>query len=171
MQRAQALLHGIASGVACLAYAAPTRWSLGYPDQALQRCQEALTLAQACEQPQSQALVHHLTAYLYHRLCEPSAVQAHAEAVLTLATAQEWPLYVGLTKHLQGWAVAMQGHGEAGIAQMRQGLAGILATGQALAQSFCLVLMAEAAGYTGHIDQGPTPARRGPGGVRGQREA
>ena len=154
MQRARAIRHGIASGVACLAYAAPTLWSLGYPEQALQRCQEALTLAQVYEQPQSQALAHHLTAYLYHRLREPAAVQAHADAVLTLVTAQEWPLYVGLANHLRGWAVAMQGQDERGIAQMQQGLAGILATGQALAQSYCLVLMAEAAGYTGHVDQG-----------------
>jgi len=78
----------------------------------------------------------------------------HAEAALTLATTQEWPLYVGLANHLRGWAIAMQGQGEAGMAQMHQGLAGILATGQALAQSFCLALMAEAAGYTGHVDQG-----------------
>jgi len=40
------------------------------------------------------------------------------------------------------------------MAQMRQGLAGILATGQALAQPICLVRMAEAAGYTGHVNQG-----------------
>jgi predicted ATPase len=113
-----------------------------------------MLLAQVCEQPQSQVLVHHLTAYLYHRLREPSAVQVHAEAALTLATTQEWPLYVGLANHLRGWAIAMQGQGEAGMAQMHQGLAGILATGQALAQSFCLALMAEAAGYTGHVDQG-----------------
>jgi predicted ATPase len=37
---------------------------------------------------------------------------------------------------------------------MHQGLASILATGQALAQPFCLIRMAEAAGYTGHVDQG-----------------
>jgi DNA-binding winged helix-turn-helix (wHTH) protein/tetratricopeptide (TPR) repeat protein len=109
MQRAQALRHGIASGVACLAYAAPTLWSLGYPEQALQRCQEALTLAQVYEQPQTQALAHHLTAYLYHRLREPSAVLTHADAVLALATTQEWPLYIGLANHIRGWAVAMQG--------------------------------------------------------------
>jgi predicted ATPase len=40
------------------------------------------------------------------------------------------------------------------MAQMRQGLAGLLATGQALAQPFCLVRMAEAAGYAGRIDEG-----------------
>ncbi len=99
-------------------------------------------------------LVHHLTAYLYHRRREPSAVQAHADAVLTLATAQGWPLYVGLANHIRGWALAMQGQYEAGMAQMHQGLAGLLATGQTLAQPFCLARMAEAAGYAGHIDEG-----------------
>jgi DNA-binding winged helix-turn-helix (wHTH) protein/predicted ATPase len=154
VQRAQALHQGIAPGVACLAYAAPALWSLGYPEQALQRCQEALTLTQEFEHPQSQGLVHHLAAYLYHRRRELSAVQAHAEAVLTLATAQGLPLYGGLANHLRGWALAMQGQSEGGMAQMHQGLAGILATGQALAQPICLVRMAEAAGYTGHVDQG-----------------
>jgi DNA-binding winged helix-turn-helix (wHTH) protein/predicted ATPase len=154
VQRSQAFHQGIAPGVACLAYAAPTLWSLGYPEQALQRCQEALRLTQELEHPQSQVLVHHLTAYLYHRRREPSAVQAHSEAVLALATAQGWPLYVGLANHLRGWVLAMQGQSEEGMAQMRQGLAGILTTGQALAQPFCLVCMAEAAGYTGHVDQG-----------------
>ena len=132
----------------------PYARSLGYPEQALQRCQEALMLIQAFEHPESHMRVDHLTAYLYHRRREPSAVQAHADAVLTLATAQGWPLYVGLANHIRGWALAMQGQYEAGMAQMHQGLAGLLATGQALAQPFCLARMAEAAGYAGHIDEG-----------------
>ena len=99
-------------------------------------------------------MVHHLAAYLHHRRRELSAVQAHADAVLRLATAQGLPLYDGLAHHIRGWALAMQGQSESGMAQMHQGLAGILATGQALAQPFCLVRMAEAAGYTGHVDQG-----------------
>jgi predicted ATPase len=154
VQRAQAIRYGIAPGVACLAYAAPTLWSLGYPERALQRCQEALLLTQKCEHPQSQVLVHHLTAYLYHRRREPSAVQVQAEAVLTLATAQGWPLYVGLATHLRGWALSMQGQCEGGIAQMRQGLADLLVMGQALAHPICLVRMAEAAGFTDHVHQG-----------------
>jgi DNA-binding winged helix-turn-helix (wHTH) protein/predicted ATPase len=153
-QGGRALHQGIAPGGTCLAYAALALWSLGYPEQALHRCQEALTLAQACEPPQSQGLVHHLAAYLHHRRRELSAVQAHADAVLTLATAQGLPLDVGLANHLRGWALAMQGQREAGIAQMHQGLAGILAIGQALVQPICLVRMAEAIGYTGDVDQG-----------------
>ena len=40
----------------CLSYAAWTLWMLGYPDQALQRSQEALTLAQELSHPFSLAL-------------------------------------------------------------------------------------------------------------------
>jgi predicted ATPase len=48
----------------------------------------------------------------------------------------------------------MQGQGEAGLAQLRQGLAAVLATGQTLARSLCLVLLAEAAGHVGQIAEG-----------------
>src|SRR5262249_2725954 len=46
----------------------------------------------------------------------------------------------------QGWVLAMRGQGEAGIAQMRQGLAAFMATGQELSPPLHLVLLAEAAG-------------------------
>jgi DNA-binding winged helix-turn-helix (wHTH) protein/predicted ATPase len=153
-QSGQALGQGITPGGTCLAYAALALWSLGYPAQALHRCQEALTLAQAFEHPQSLGLVHHLAGYLHHRRREVSAVQAHADATLALATVQVLPLDVGLANHLRGWALVMQGQREAGMAQMHQGLAGILATGQALVQPICLVRMAEAIGHTGHVDHG-----------------
>jgi predicted ATPase len=48
----------------------------------------------------------------------------------------------------------MQGQREAGLAQMRQGMATVLATGQALARSLCLILLAEAAGHAGQVDEG-----------------
>ena len=41
--------------MACLSYAAWTLWHLGYPDQALKRSQEALTLAQELSHPFSLA--------------------------------------------------------------------------------------------------------------------
>ena len=82
------------------------------------------------------------------------AVQAQAEALLTLATAQGFPLYVGYGTCWRGWALAMQGQGEAGLAQMRQGLAAVLATGQTLSRPLCLVLLAEAAGHAGQVEEG-----------------
>ena len=94
-----------------------------------------------------------------------AAAQAQAEALLTLATAQGFPLWVGYGTCWRGWALAVQGQGEAGIAQMHQGMAAVLAMGQTLAQPFCLVLLAEAAGHVGQVDRGAAPAGRGAGGV------
>ena len=82
------------------------------------------------------------------------SVQAQAEALLALATAQGFPLYAAFGTFWRGWALAMQGQGEAGLAQMHQGLAAVLATGTELARPFCLVMLAEAAGHTGQVEEG-----------------
>jgi predicted ATPase len=92
VQRALALRHGEASGVWCLAMAANTLWCLGYPAQAILQSQEALALAQALAHPYSLATAQHYAALLHHRCRQVLAVQAQAEALLPLATAQGFPL-------------------------------------------------------------------------------
>jgi predicted ATPase len=153
-QRAQALRHGEAPGVRCLAMVALTLWCLGYPAQAVRRVQEALALSQELTHPSSLANAQHFAAYLHYRRREVQVVQVQAEALLTLATAQKFPLYVGHGNCWRGWALAMQGQGAAGLAQLRQGMAAILATGQALSRPRCLVLLAEAAEHAGQVAEG-----------------
>ena len=48
-------LYGQDPGATSLYYAALALWYLGYPDQALQRCQQAVTLAQELSHPISVA--------------------------------------------------------------------------------------------------------------------
>src|SRR5262245_32693807 len=48
----------------------------------------------------------------------------------------------------------MQGEGEVGLAQLRQGLAAVVAVGQELNRPLCLVLLAEATGHTGQVEKG-----------------
>ena len=92
VQRAQAIRHGIAPGVACLAYAAPTLWSLGYPEQALQRCQEALTLAQEFEQqfaPQFR-LLYRTELHFMRLVCQPSKQETGEQAVQITFVGQDY---------------------------------------------------------------------------------
>jgi predicted ATPase len=93
-------------------------------------------------------------AILHHRRREVPAVQAQADALQRLATAQGLPLWSGFATCWQGWALAMQGQGVTGLAHLRQGLATVLATGQMLSQPFCLLLLAEAAGQVGQVQEG-----------------
>jgi predicted ATPase len=61
---------------------------------------------------------------------------------------------VGLGTCWRGWALAMQGQGAAGLAQLHQGLAAVVATGQELTRPLCLVLLAEALGQVGQVAAG-----------------
>jgi predicted ATPase len=48
----------------------------------------------------------------------------------------------------------MQGQDQTGLAQMREGMATIMATGTELSRPLCLVLLAEAAGHVGQVEEG-----------------
>jgi DNA-binding winged helix-turn-helix (wHTH) protein/predicted ATPase len=146
--------YGEAPGVRCLAVAADTLWCLGYPAQAVQRSKEALALARAVAHPYSLAQAHQFAALLHHRRREVPMVQVQADTLLTLGTAQGFPLFVGYGTCWRGWALAMQSQGEAGLALLRQGMIAILATGQTLTLPVCLILLAEAAGHTGQVEAG-----------------
>jgi predicted ATPase len=152
--QAQALYQGGAPGVGCLAMAAHTLWCLGSPAHALRQGQEALAMAQALAHPQSLAFAQSCAAWLHHRRRDAPAVQAQTEALLSLATAQGFPLWRGIGTFWRGWARAMQGEATAGLAQMHQGLAAVVATGETLARPYCLVPLAEALGHTGQVEAG-----------------
>ena len=101
------------------------------------------------------ALVYAATVHQYRR--EVLAAHAQAAAAMTLATEQGFfAERVAWGTVLHGWALAMQGQGEAGLAEMRQGLAADLATGSKLWQPYVLGLLAEAYGAGGHPDEGLT---------------
>ena len=154
--RALAVRYGIDLGVASHSFLARALWSLGFPEQALQHSQAARTLAEEVAHPFSlaQALVY---AAIVHQ-CRREVLAAHeqAAAAMTLATEQGFAQWVARGTVLHGWALAMQGQGEAGIAAIRQGLAAELATGATLWQPYFLGLLAEAYGAGGHPDAGLT---------------
>jgi len=154
LRRAPAFRIGHDPGVACRVHAALTFWLLGYPAQALAHLHEALALAHALMHPSSLAFARRWAAHVYQLRRDVPAVYEHAEAAVTLATEQGFPLWVGMGTSLQGWARAMQGEGEAGLAQVRQGISAWRATGAVLAVPFLCTLLAEVAADLGHTADG-----------------
>jgi len=55
---------------------------------------------------------------------------------------------------LHGWALAMQGQGETGMAQLRQGIAAWRATGAALNVPFLYTVLADVSAHVGHTEDG-----------------
>lgn len=132
--RSHAFLYGQDPGVMCLSQAALALWGLGYPDQVLKRLQEALTLAQEVSHPSSLATALNWAVALHQFRREVQTVQEQAEAAMTLATEQGFAVVLATATTLQGWALAMLGQVEEGIAQMCRGLAAYRATGAELAR-------------------------------------
>ncbi|HEV8712368.1 MAG TPA: hypothetical protein VGX03_06005 [Candidatus Binatia bacterium] len=145
-----AVLYGYDPGVACLLRVALVLWCLGYPDQALQRCHDALTLAQQeASHPLSSAYILHHAAWLHQFRREGPMTQERAEAVITVSSEQGFALYLAMGTILWGWALTEQGQREEGIAQMRRGLAAWRGIGNELLQPYYLALLAEAYGKVG----------------------
>jgi predicted ATPase len=82
------------------------------------------------------------------------AAEARAEAVIALSTEQGFMVWLAGDTVTRGWALAEQGQGEAGIAQIRQGIAAWQATGNALARPWVLAVLAEAYGKAGQTEEG-----------------
>jgi predicted ATPase len=146
--------YGYDPGVTGLSYLAMVLWLLGYLDQALQQSHEALVLAQEHGHSFNLAAALILTAVLHQYRREGQAVQERAEAAIALATDQGFSHGAVIGTILRGWALAEQGQGAEGVAQIRQGLAAYQATGTVLVHSYLLALLAEAYSTVGQCEEG-----------------
>jgi predicted ATPase len=131
-------------------FAALPLWLLGYPAQAVARLHEALALAHALAHPYYLVQARVIAAHVFAFCRDVPAVHEQAGAAVPLATEQGFPFWAALGTSLSGWALAMQGQGEAGMAQVRQGLAAYRAIGAMMfAPCFCTWL-AEIAAHLGY---------------------
>ena len=138
-------------GVCCGTHAAHALWLFGYPDQALQRIQEALSLGRDLSRPFSLAFALSWSALVHQFRGERDAVQEQTEAAMTLAKEQGFPRWVVLGNVLQGWVSVEQGYIEQGIEQIRHGLAGEASAAESQVAS---AILAEAYGKAGKPEEG-----------------
>jgi TOMM system kinase/cyclase fusion protein len=141
--RSLAVRYGQDPGVMCLTYVAWVQWLRGYPDQAREKSHQALTLARELGHPNSLGIALTLAATLTQFQRAAPMVQEQAEATITLSTEHGFPLWVAWGTILRGWALAEQGQGDQGIAQIQQGLAAWRAGGNVAFQPYFLALLAE----------------------------
>jgi predicted ATPase len=85
---------------------------------------------------------------------ERQLAQERAEAAIALAREQGLPHWVMYGTTVRGWALAMQGQWEQGIAQIQQALVAQQATGAQIARPSFLVLLTEAHAAAGQTEAG-----------------
>jgi predicted ATPase len=128
----------------CLFFASMVLWHLGYPEQALQRSQEAVALAEGMSYPFSLAGTLAWAAVLHLHRREEEFARERAEAVIALSTEQGFPFWLALGTRVRGWALAAQGQVQEGLAQIYQSPGSILLP----------YVLAETHGKAGQIEEG-----------------
>jgi class 3 adenylate cyclase/DNA-binding winged helix-turn-helix (wHTH) protein/predicted ATPase len=141
-------------GVVCLSVVAWTLWMLGYPDRALTKIREALTLAQELSHAYSLGFALNYASMLHAWRREVQCAKERAEAVITLSNEHGFihALSVGMIR--RGWTLVKQGAVAEGIGQLHQGLATLRDAGTELPLSHHLALLADAYRQGGQVDAG-----------------
>ncbi len=151
--RSYSLRDGQDFGVISLSFTSVVLWLLGYPDQALKKSDEALTLARELH-PFS--LVWALiVAAIFHLLRrERQAALQQTETLLALCEEHGFSQFVGMGRLYQGVTLCQQGRTEEGVTQIRQGLAAQQAAGMELVKPYHLSLLAEGCEKAGSPEEG-----------------
>ena len=165
--RDDAFLYGQDFKITALAFAAWTQWYLGRFDEARAQLDAVLALAHHLKHPFTLAFVLGASAYVYQCLRQPAKVKAYAEELIDLSRQQGFPQQEAMGMMFDGWSQVLQGVGQAGIAQLQQGLEQYRATGAKIQHSHWLALLAEAYGQIGRqedslsmVNEAMTFARR-----------
>jgi predicted ATPase len=142
--------------VRCLAASALVLVLLGYPDQALQRSNDALALARGLAHPFSLTYALNVAALLHQLRRETTLTQERAEALLALCHEQGFALYRTMGSILGGWALAEQGQAAEGVAQMHEGLTTRRTIGATGTDAHYLAMLAEGYRQSGQLEAGLT---------------
>jgi predicted ATPase len=110
---------------------------------------EALALAHELSPPFSLAFAWCWAAMVAQMRRDVPAAYEQAEAAVTISTEHGFPGWAALSTLVRGWALAMQGHGEAGMIQGRQRFAAFRATGAAVFVPYCCAVLAEVSAHLG----------------------
>jgi hypothetical protein len=117
-QRSAWMSYGVDVGILCVTDLALVLWCCGYPNQAAQKIQEALGLAQELAHPHSLVLARCWAAWV-HQFCRrhEHILQEPTKTAITIAAEQGLSFYSGILASVHGWALAKQGSTEEGLAQ------------------------------------------------------
>jgi predicted ATPase len=151
--RALVSLRGSDAGTSALAYDACCLWCLGYPEQALNRSQQALAVARALGHPFSLAdVLSYAGGYLGELRRDGQALMGYAEELKSLA--QETPPWSMAGTYFQGEALLLLGRAQEGLVQIREGMDMYESMGVRYFLPGRMLFLAEAQAKVGQPEQG-----------------
>jgi tetratricopeptide (TPR) repeat protein len=127
---------------------------LGFPSKALEQKERAFATARDVGHPLTVAHALWLAAELHQLRREPKDVEDLTAALLPLVSEHGSAVGVANAKMLQGWALAAQGKGSAGLADLQAAMASWRATGSKFHVPYRLARAADAYRMAGQVNTG-----------------
>jgi DNA-binding winged helix-turn-helix (wHTH) protein/predicted ATPase len=132
-------------------------WHAGYPDQACAQAGEILSLAGELSHPFSLAIALAYAAMLHQFRRDLDELDRLATATMKHTAEHGFPYYLAWAEVLRGWSRAAHAEleprtGEEGLVEIRRGIQVLHATA-GVRLPYYRALLAEACGWTGHIDE------------------
>jgi len=140
-------------GVCCRVFSSLALWVRGYPEQAVNRCNDALTLANQEQHPLTVALPYLFLSQLHLLHREADEGQRWAEKTIEISEKYVLPLTLAQGRFHLGWALAEQGRLVQGIELIRDGITATRATGALMGFPFFLSVLACAYLDSGELRQ------------------
>jgi DNA-binding winged helix-turn-helix (wHTH) protein/tetratricopeptide (TPR) repeat protein len=148
------VLGGVDPKVNCLSYSAHVLLLLGYPDQALERSEQARAYARTSSNPYIVAYAESLAGRFHHARQDPHATQEAAAHLHAVSEELGFSYWLAQATCEGGGAIAALGDHEAGIKEIERGLVAFRVTGAKYVRPPYLCLLAESCCNAGRINEG-----------------
>ena len=148
---ARSVIYGMDPEIMSRCHSAVTLWCLGYPDQALMSCREAIDLTPQPCHPFTRAGSFIYTAAVHQLRGESEQTSELAEKAVALSTEHGLPFWKAAGTILLGTTIS---HAGKAVEVIQEGLADYQTTGALLMQPWCFALLAEAQRREGHFEDG-----------------
>ena len=144
---------GALTGVMSLGCVSHALWLLGYQEQSLSRCRQALALADELAHPFGRAAALDFAAMLHQFRGEPESARERAEEALAVCETYGIAYYRAWAVILLGWTEVIEGELDRGTQRIQRGLEDLLATGAELRWPYYLSLLADAHARAGRLEE------------------
>ncbi len=152
---------GIDRGVQAYAFGSQCHVYCGHLDRALVLSETAVALAQRVQHPFSLATALLLGGLTHFERAELDPLRRRADEVVDLAERLGFPFWLGMGRWTRGFARVESGEGEAGIAEMQQGLVDLAGIGSGIAAPQILFALANGLRKAGRHDDALGTVRLG----------
>jgi class 3 adenylate cyclase/predicted ATPase len=148
-------------GVCCRSFGSLALWQLGFPDQALAQCRAGDALAQELAHPFSITIAMWATGILSMLRREANALREAGETMIAHCTDKGFPPFIPMGQIYVGGAKAAEAALDDAIAEMKQGIAGVRASGTQYTLPTFYAWLADVCVAAGRLDEGHAALNEG----------